>query len=52
MQPTGDVTFDTAAGRMVSVKYQFARELRGHNGEGSKYNFASSYSEELMKEKN
>jgi hypothetical protein len=47
LQPTGDVVFDLASGRLKSVRFQIQKEVAGFQGEGSKYTFASTYSEEL-----
>jgi hypothetical protein len=47
LMPEGDVTFDTMAGRLRSVRYQFGQEIGEHRGEGSKYAFKSTYAEDL-----
>jgi hypothetical protein len=46
--PEGDVTFDTMAGRLRAVRYQFGQEIAEHRGEGSKYQFKSTYVEDLV----
>jgi hypothetical protein len=48
MQPIGEVVFDTAAGRLKSVRYKWSKEIVGHQGEGGKYSFATAYVEELQ----
>ncbi len=49
--PEGDVYFDTAAGVLKAVRYQFGHDLDEHRGEGSKYQFKSAYSEDLVEVK-
>lgn len=46
--PEGDIQFDFANGRLKGVKYQIQKELAEHRGEGSKYLFKTTYSEELI----
>jgi hypothetical protein len=46
--PEGDIQFDFANGRLKGVKYQIRKELPEHRGEGSKYLFKTTYSEELI----
>jgi hypothetical protein len=48
LQPCGEVVFDMTAGRLKTVRYKWSKELAGHQGEGSKYVFASTYVEELQ----
>ena len=48
LMPEGDVSFDMASGQMRSVRYQFGQELAEHRGEGSKYQFKSTYAEDLV----
>lgn len=48
LQPSGDVVFDLANGRLKSVRYKWTKELSGQQGEGSKYVFASTYVEEVQ----
>lgn len=48
LQPSGEVFFDIAAGRLKTARYKWSKELAGHQGEGSKYVFASTYLEELQ----
>jgi hypothetical protein len=51
MQPEGEVVFDAAAGRFRSARLKVEKEIANHRGEGSKYRFASTYSEELVEAK-
>lgn len=46
--PEGDISFDTAGGLLRAVRYQFGHELAEHRGKGSKYQFKSTYSEDLL----
>ncbi len=48
LQPSGEIVFDTMAGRLKTVRYKWSKELAGHQGEGSKYVFATTYLEELQ----
>jgi hypothetical protein len=48
LTPQGDLYFDTANGRLRAVRYQTRQELAEHRGEGSKYQFQSVYSEDLI----
>ena len=50
MQPEGAVVFDAATGRLNSVRLRIDKELKGLQGEGSRYHFESTYTEQLMKE--
>jgi hypothetical protein len=49
--PEGDVSFDTTSGQLRAVRYQFGQDLSEHRGEGSKYQFKSSYTEDLIESK-
>jgi hypothetical protein len=51
LMPEGDVSFDTASGLMRAVRYQFGQDLAEHRGEGSKYQFKSIYTEDLVESK-
>jgi hypothetical protein len=46
--PEGDLYFDAANGVLKAVRYQFGQDLDEHRGEGSKYQFKSTYSEDLI----
>lgn len=46
MQPEGEVVLDTKAGRLRRARLHIEKELSGHQGEGSKYRFQSTYAEE------
>lgn len=48
LMPEGDLFFDTANGVLKAVRYQFGQDLDEHRGEGSKYQFKSTYSEDLI----
>ena len=48
MQPEGEVVFDTKEGRFVRASLHIAKELKGHQGEGSSYRFQSTYTEEFV----
>jgi hypothetical protein len=48
LMPEGDLFFDTATGVLKAVRYQFGQDLDEHRGEGSKYQFKSTYSEDLI----
>lgn len=47
-QPSGQVTFDVAHGRMQRAELKIDKELKGHQGEGSSYHLTSTYKEELI----
>jgi hypothetical protein len=49
--PEGDLYFDTANGLLKAVRYQFGQDLDEHRGEGSKYQFKSTYTEDLVEVK-
>ena len=51
LMPEGDVSFDVAGGLLRTVRYQFGQELSEHRGEGSKYQFKSTYTEDLVDNK-
>ncbi|MFO0809510.1 MAG: hypothetical protein U0746_12865 [Gemmataceae bacterium] len=44
----GDVWFDAANGRVRSVRAKVERDIPEHRGEGSKYQFKSTYAEDLI----
>jgi hypothetical protein len=48
MQPEGEVVFDTKEGRFLRASLHIAKELKGHQGEGSSYRFQSTYTEEYL----
>ncbi len=47
----GDVYFDLNNGLLRAVRYQIVQEVPEHRGEGSKYQFKSSYNEDLTEVK-
>ena len=47
-QPEGEVVFDLQSGWMRSARLQIDRQLTGHQGEGSSYQFKSTYTEQLV----
>lgn len=47
----GDVWFDGANGRIRAVRAKIEQEVTGHRGEGSKYQFKSTYAEDLVEAK-
>jgi hypothetical protein len=47
LMPEGDLFFDTASGLLKAVRYQFGQDVDAHRGEGSKYQFKTTYSEDL-----
>jgi hypothetical protein len=47
-QPEGEVVYDTQTGRVLRVQMKIDKELTGHQGEGSSYQFTSSYTEQLV----
>jgi hypothetical protein len=49
--PEGDLSFDTVSGQLRAVRYQFGQELAQHRGEGSKYQFKSTYTEDVVEVK-
>jgi hypothetical protein len=49
--PEGDLYLDTAGGVLKAVRYQFGQDLDEHRGEGSKYQFKSTYTEDLTEVK-
>jgi hypothetical protein len=49
--PEGDVSFDVTSGQLRAVRYQFGQELSEYRGEGSKYQFKSTYNEDLVEAK-
>jgi len=48
LQPEGEVVFDLQAGLLRSATLRIDKELTGHQGEGSRYRFQSSYKEEYQ----
>lgn len=50
MQPAGEVVFDLQSGWMRSARLQIDQQLTGHQGEGSSYQFKSTYTEQLVPE--
>jgi hypothetical protein len=52
MQPAGEIVFDTKEGRLIAAKLHIENELTGHQGEGSRYRFQSTYTEDYMGEPN
>jgi hypothetical protein len=46
----GEIAFDIQSGRILSVRYTINKELQNHQGEGSTYQFRSSYSEQLVRD--
>lgn len=47
-QPQGEVVFDLQNGWMRSARLQIDKQLTGHQGEGSSYQFKSTYTEQLV----
>jgi hypothetical protein len=45
--PEGDLSFDATSGQLRAVRYSFGQDLTDHRGEGSKYQFKSTYVEDL-----
>ncbi|MCI0456230.1 MAG: hypothetical protein L0Z62_04520 [Gemmataceae bacterium] len=45
--PEGEVVFDVANGRLQSAQLRIDQTVQGHQGEGSRYRFQSSYSEQF-----
>jgi hypothetical protein len=48
LQPEGEVVFDTKEGRLRRARLRIEKELKGHQGEGSSYQFQSQYTEEYL----
>lgn len=48
LQPTGEVAFDIANGRIKAVRFQIKKDIDGHAGDGSKYRFVSTYAEDWV----
>lgn len=46
--PQGEVVFDVQAGILRSARLRIDKEVTGHQGEGSRYRFQSSYTEEYV----
>jgi hypothetical protein len=47
-QPQGEVVFDTQNGILRSARLSIDKEVTGHQGEGSRYRFQSTYVEEYV----
>jgi hypothetical protein len=45
--PQGEVVFDVQHGRMQSVHLVIDQQIQGHQGEGSSYQFRSTYTEQV-----
>ncbi|MCS7046896.1 MAG: hypothetical protein NZO58_11115, partial [Gemmataceae bacterium] len=50
-EPRGQAVFDVAAGRLQRVHWTIDRTIEGHQGAGSSYQFASTYTEEFVEAK-
>jgi hypothetical protein len=48
--PEGEAVFDAATGLLRSASLHIDKELKGLQGEGSRYHFQSTYSEQLIKD--
>lgn len=48
MQPEGEVIFNIQTGRLQSAVLKVNKELKNHQGEGSSYQFQSTYSEQIV----
>jgi hypothetical protein len=48
VQPEGEVVFDLHTGLMYSARLRIEKELTGHQGEGSSYQFKSTYTEQFI----
>jgi hypothetical protein len=48
LMPRGEVVFDVKAGRVQSANLKIEEELKDYQGEGTNYQFKSSYSEEYV----
>ena len=44
----GTLFFHATSGRYYGARCKVERELKNHQGEGSSYRFASTYSEDLV----
>jgi len=51
MQPEGEAVVDLKTGALRSAAYKIDREVKGHQGENSTYQFQTTYSEELVEAK-
>lgn len=51
LQPTGDIVFDINKGHMIKAHLSTKKEIKGHQGEGSHYQYQSIYREELVSAK-
>ena len=45
---TGDVYFNTAAGKYHAARLKAKAELANHQGEGTKFVYQSTYAEDVM----
>ncbi len=48
MQNEGEVFFHAESGRYVGARLKVTKELKDHQGEGSKYKFSSTYTEDFI----
>jgi hypothetical protein len=46
--PQGEVVFDLSQGRMKAARLAIDRRIEGHQGEGSRYRFVSTYVEQYV----
>jgi hypothetical protein len=46
--PEGEVVFDLTRGRLQSARLVIDRQIQGHQGEGSSYQFRSTYTEKIV----
>ncbi|MCX7664551.1 MAG: hypothetical protein N2112_03295 [Gemmataceae bacterium] len=51
LQTQGDVFFHSETGRYVGARIKVTKEIKDYQGEGSKYKFTSTYSEDLVPSK-
>jgi hypothetical protein len=47
-QPQGELIFDAATGRLVTLRLVIDKELQGYQGDGSSYHFQSQFTEQLV----
>lgn len=47
-QPEGEIVFNTLTGRLLSAQFKVNKELKNHQGEGSRYLLQSTYSEQQV----
>jgi hypothetical protein len=50
MQPEGEVIFDSSTGQLIRARLRIDKELKGLQGEGSRYHFESTYTEQILKD--